>query len=299
MFMVLLLGLVIGSFLNVVILRREAGRELTGRSGCMHCGHTLAWYELIPVLSYLAQRGRCRACHVRISAQYPLVECATAVIFVAVFQHVVGVPDMPIFTSAIAWLVPVAYQLSPRILIALLFAWAIWSMLIVVVVYDVRTKLIPDRFNIIFAVLALCAVSFDTFSSISREPLATLSILAEHLLAGALLFLPFYLLWKISDGRWIGLGDGKLAVGIGFLLGIGGGFSAVMFGFWVGAVVMLAVIGLQHLTHLIKKGTRSLFSRINKKRYPPLFSSEALSLKSEIPFGPFLVIGTAIVYFTG
>ena len=82
-------GLVIGSFLNVVIVRRghadwQERTSINGRSGCPRCGHEIAWYENIPVLSWLALRGRCRGCGERISIRYPLVELLTAVLWVAV-----------------------------------------------------------------------------------------------------------------------------------------------------------------------------------------------------------------------
>src|SRR5680860_1900327 len=68
------LGLIVGSFLNVVILRHNTGASLGGRSGCFSCGHNLTWYELVPVVSFLALRGRCNHCGCKISRQYPLVE---------------------------------------------------------------------------------------------------------------------------------------------------------------------------------------------------------------------------------
>src|SRR6476620_776440 len=73
-------GLCVGSFLNVVILRR--GRQsMSRRSACMSCGNTLAWYDMIPIASWIILRGRCRACGSSISSQYPLVEAATAILF--------------------------------------------------------------------------------------------------------------------------------------------------------------------------------------------------------------------------
>lgn len=266
----LLLGLAVGSFLNVVILREESGEKLTGRSHCTMCGKTLVWYELMPVFSYLMQRGRCRACHAPLSIQYPLVELATAMLFVAVWYHL---------GEGIA---PTSYKLQAT---SFLLQSALWSTLIVIFVYDLKTKLIPDRFSILFAMLALATTLLSQCSVSSGPVSCQLPAVSYYALAGLLLFLPFYALWKYSDGRWIGLGDGKLAVGIGWLLGPVGGGSAIMFGFWVGAVVMLILIGVQRLL-----------------AYAPIklqATSYKLGLKSEIPFGPFLIIGIAIVYWTG
>ena len=80
-----ILGLIIGSFLNVVILRFNTNKTLGGRSGCMACEKELNWYELIPVFSFFALQGRCSGCQTKISVQYPLVELATGVIFGVLF----------------------------------------------------------------------------------------------------------------------------------------------------------------------------------------------------------------------
>ena len=103
------------------------------------------------------------------------------------------------------------------------------------------------------------------------------------LFAGVLLFLPFYILWKVSDGRWLGLGDGKLALGIGWFLGLSLGGTAIMLAFWIGAVVSVGFIVIQKLIQ------HTVHVRTGKQ----------LTLKSEIPFGPFLVLGTLVVYLTG
>ncbi len=83
-----LIGLAVGSFLNVCILRLPAGRSvLRPRSACPSCGHALSWFENVPVLSYLALRGRCRSCGARISIQYPLVELATGAIWLGSYLY--------------------------------------------------------------------------------------------------------------------------------------------------------------------------------------------------------------------
>jgi len=279
-----LLGLAIGSFLNVVVLRGERGERVTGRSRCMHCGHALSWYELIPLVSYLLQRGKCRSCAVRLSLQYPLVEFATGVVFVLVawsFFSPFGSPS-PLFSVDTAPSFFPFPALSPFPLSALfslfplILSFALFSLLIAITVYDLRTKLIPDSLSYSFAGLA-CAALLVSFMS----PLSVFS--GTAFLAGPALFFPFFFLWDISDGRWIGLGDAKLALGIGWLLGLAQGFTAIMFAFWIGAGVSLSLMALQRVL----------------RRVAPSFLPGALSLKTEIPFGPFLVLGTAIVYFTG
>src|SRR5690606_24099342 len=77
-----LLGLIIGSFLNVVIYRYNTGSAIKGRSYCFTCRSQLRWYELVPLFSFLIQRGKCRSCRSLISIQYPLVELTVGVVFV-------------------------------------------------------------------------------------------------------------------------------------------------------------------------------------------------------------------------
>ena len=95
-----------------------------------------------------------------------------------------------------------------------------------------------------------------------------------QLAAGPILFLPFYLLWKVSDGRWIGLGDGKLAVGIGWLLGLSLGLSAIVYSFWIGAIFAILMIIIQKLS-----------------------SQKELTLKTAIAFGPFMIIATLLAFW--
>jgi prepilin signal peptidase PulO-like enzyme (type II secretory pathway) len=135
-----ILGLIIGSFLNVVILRMNTGKGLGGRSMCLSCNHTLHWYELIPVISFVIQKGRCRNCHSKISWQYPIVELVTAILFAGVFIRFLG----PV--HIILWLVLV-------------------SLGIVITVYDIRHRMIPVRPLIAFAVTALL-LGFHLFGAI-------------------------------------------------------------------------------------------------------------------------------------
>lgn len=244
---VFVLGLIIGSFLNVVIFRYNTGQTLGGRSKCMSCGKTLEWYELIPVLSYLLLLGRCSKCRSKISAQYILVEFSTAFVFLFTYWKL---------ASRLS---------STEVSLAFIFALAGWALLIAILVYDLRHKIIPDIFVWSFSICAL----------VSHILTVGVKNIVWTLIAGPLLFLPFYLLWKVSGGRWIGLGDGKLAWGMGWFLGIGLGLSAVVISFWIGAVISLLIIAVAKIKH--KRG--------------------GLGMKSEIPFAPFLIAGLALTYF--
>ncbi|OIO05783.1 hypothetical protein AUJ26_02480 [Candidatus Falkowbacteria bacterium CG1_02_37_21] len=116
------IGLVIGSFLNCLIWRLYKDESLSGRSYCPHCRQTIAWYDNIPLLSFILLGGRCRRCQKTISWQYPLVELATAVLFVLTWQL-----DMT----------------TQNFSLQLLRDWLLIVTLIIIFVYDFRWQLVP------------------------------------------------------------------------------------------------------------------------------------------------------------
>jgi prepilin signal peptidase PulO-like enzyme (type II secretory pathway) len=241
---IFVLGLIIGSFLNVVILRMNTGRSIVrGRSACARCNKALRWYELVPVVSFLALRGKCRSCKLPISFQYPVVELVTAVLFILLYLKI---PIQMGFT-AYAWL-------------SFFFSVAVACTLIVIAVYDARHKIIPDTAVYFFILLSILSIAV-------KATLFPGFPLFDQVFSGVLVALPFFILWWLSGGRVMGFGDVKLALGIGWLLGLSGGFAAVMLAFWIGAVFGLLLIAATHRT----------------------------SLKSEVPFAPFLIIGVFIV----
>lgn len=206
-----ILGLAVGSFLNVLIDRLPKGQNvLTGRSRCDYCSKTLRWYELIPLFSFFIQGGRCRRCHKKLSWQYPIVELATGIAFF--------------------------YGVHP-----LLF-----SSLLVIFVADLKYQIIPDSMIVIGVIGVIGAIRENFFAA-----------------AGAAGF--FLLLYVITRGRGMGLGDVKLAFLMGLILGFPKIVIACYLAFLTGAAVGVILILL------------------GKKRW-----------KSKIAFGPFLVIGTLI-----
>ncbi len=248
------LGTIIGSFLNVVAYRYGTSKSLGGRSSCMSCCQQLKWYELIPVVSYVLLSGKCRTCKSKISAQYPFVESITGLLFAMTFLK----------------FLPILEQ-SPLVFVFMFSFFAfIFSLLMVIAVYDMRHKMIPDRLVYLFSGLSLFMIAVLYF--ISGSNLISLVI---AILAGPILALPFALLWYFSGGKWIGFGDAKLALGMGWFLGLSGGFSAVALGFWIGAIVSLFLLAVSKYGKGKTKITR----------------------RTEIPFAPFLLIELALVFF--
>ena len=131
-----ILGLIIGSFLNVVILRLNTDRSFGGRSGCMTCQKKLTWYELIPVFSFLGLRGRCKNCKTKISIQYPLVELLTGIIFGTLFLKFQDV----FFLDTLMFSFTYAFYVS------------VFSLLVVISIYDFRHKIIPDGLSFVLGI---------------------------------------------------------------------------------------------------------------------------------------------------
>lgn len=250
---VFVLGLLFGSFVNVLVLRHESGEGIGGRSHCSHCNRQLRWFENIPLLSFVVLGGRCRTCKHPISFQYPITELLTGAIFLLIWQGGFELPRTILLLAASVFLVAIA-------------------------VYDFRTTYVPDEFVIpwnLLAFLSLFVVGTD---------FGTPTLVAFF--AGPLIALPFVLLWVVSRGRWIGLGDGKLALGIGWFLGLVPGFSAIILSFWIGALVSVSLLGLSKVLPRIA-------------RFLPLpEDTRHLTMKSEVPFVPFLVVGFYIGLLT-
>lgn len=248
-----LLGLIVGSFLNVVILRHNTGRNLSGRSRCLSCNAHLTSWQLIPVLSWVVQMGRCVACGSRISWQYPLVEVATALAFASI-----AALALPFFEHVLSLLIA--------------------AVLVLIAAYDFRHTIIPDEW----------AYAFGGFALIYAALALPLSAWPLHIAAGPVVAFPLAALWYVSGGRWMGLGDAKLSLGIGWVLGIPHGLIALLAGFLIGAIVsVLVLLPLPYLYRFVRAVTPM---RVSQKE------TETFTMKSEVPFGPFLIAGFALVW---
>lgn len=266
----------IGSFVNVLVLR-HGERDILGRSACPRCGTTLQWFELVPVLSWLLLRGRCRTCKAGISIQYPLVEMLTSAGFLAI-----GLAPLPLFAQVIG-----------AVIIALLVAIA---------VYDLYHTIIPDIWVWPFVGLSL-VYAFASPLMLAR-PVGSLLSFGDTwhliLLSGPLVASPLLLLWLVSGGKWMGFGDVKFALGMGFLLGIVPGFIALLLAFVLGAFVgVFILLPLPHIMRFLQRAgpVRGLASNgAGITRSPK--GVPGYTMKSEVPFGPFLITALCIVWFS-
>ena len=257
--LVFIFGTIVGSFLNVLVLRYNTGvSAMKGRSFCFSCGKKLSPLELIPVFSFLFQGGKCRGCKSKISWQYPVVEALTGLLFVGVFIKYAGL---------------IGVLFDPWYIIISLIAMAV---LVSITVYDFKHKIIPDGLTVTFGILALLKIVADYFLMVVTPGEIKLHVIS-FLIAGPALALPLFLIWLFSKGKWMGLGDPKLVLCIGWFLGPVYGLSAVILAFWTGAAYGLVLIGLAKISwHGLK-----------------------INGKTEVPFAPFLVLGFLLVFFFG
>lgn len=180
---VFLYGVVFGSFLNVLIYRIPLKEEFVKTSShCMTCGHKLAWYDNIPLFSWISLKGRCRYCHSKISPQYPIIEGLNGILWLLTF-----------LTNGISWA-------------SLLYA-GMTSALIALSVIDWRTHEIPDGFHIFIGILGIIGTLID------------IQNWSLHVVGFFAIGLPLLLLYLVSKGRAIGGGDVKLMSVCGLLVG--------------------------------------------------------------------------------
>lgn len=271
------LGLCMGSFVNALVFRlykqseqspvasrqsavkarkpatsdRRQANEfsvLSGRSQCVHCGRQLAAADLIPVVSWLWLKGKCRYCRKPISWQYPLVELLTALLFVV---------------SYIFW--PYGFDMAGVVRFA---TWLVMlTGFVALVVYDLRWMLLPNR--IVYPLLGLAAGQVLVLASLSGGSWFTIISGAVWglLFAGG----TFYVLFQLSQGKWIGGGDVKLGFVLGLILG--GPIKSLLMLFAASALGLLVTV--------------------------PLLLGGRATRHSRIPFGPFLIVAAIITYLFG
>lgn len=232
---VILAGLAIGSFLNVIIFRIDDLKSvLNTRSHCQHCKKTLAWYDLLPLLSFVILRGKCRYCGKGISIQYPIVEIGTGLLFLLLF-----------YIFGLSW--------------GLVFYAIIFSLLMVVFVYDFRSELIPDEF--VWVGLAIALLGSWYFGGFGLT-----NMIIGSLICGTIPLL----LVLVSREKWMGAGDIKLGFLVGAIVGYPRALFLIFASFVLGSIVGLIYMGL------------------GKKK-----------MKDSLPFAPFLIASALLALIWG
>ena len=201
-----LLGLILGSFGNVLLYRIARGQSIDGRSKCPHCHTVIRWFDLIPVLSYLLLRGHCRHCDKKISIGYPMVEVASGGVFLLAFHNAQS--NFPV---------------------ALLTGILLWGLLLAAI-FDHKRQQIPDLFTGIIggAALMLAFLGERTID--------------DALLGAALGTVWFGLFWVLSRGKAVGSGDIFLAATLGLWLGLFDSITMLLMSYIIGAVVIVLLL---------------------------------------------------------
>ena len=258
-------GMVFGSFGYVLALRYDGERFLLdpkvvgGRSYCPHCRKTLRWFELIPFVSFAIQGGQCRHCKKRIGFAYPVAELFSGLLFVAVAARV---RDFYGVLGPNFWILSVLW-------IAFFFLLALLS------VIDIRLGIIPDEMVIALCLLAVGIIGFAEMHFSFMGLYAGLFGLQENFwmnhVAGALAGILFFGgLVAVTRGKGMGMGDVKLMVPLGFLFGWPDTLFLAAVAFASGAVVGLGYVSMGKKT-----------------------------MKSSLPFGPFLVFAAVFIFLWG
>ncbi len=251
---VFILGLAVGSFISASAWRlyeqdqlraakKKPNAKLSiskGHSMCEHCRHTLGAKDLVPLLSWVSLKGRCRYCRAKLSWEYPAIELATGLLFVASLNTWEFVENVDYLAFG-GWLI-------------------LLSALIFLALYDIKWLLLPNKiiYPLIITTTTLVIVQsifFGGGAEMVRDRVLGLAF------AGGI----FYLLFMVSDGKWIGGGDVKLGIFIGITLGFSRSVLTFILAFNMAAVVVL-----------------------------PLLFMGAVKRKTPIPFGPFLISATIV-----
>lgn len=260
-FSVFFIGLAFGSFLNCVVYRLHKKKSLLGRSQCPHCSKTILWHDNIPLLSFLVLKRLCRNCNKIISWQYPFVELAMGLLFVFSVWKLNNQLSV------------VSYQLSVPtsaeyvgFILSVFKDWIVFFTLVFIFIYDIKYLQIED---IILVPAAIIVIILSIIISQLPELTSSVNLVIRNL--GLAIIIPvvfFALQYVITKGKSIGLGDTRIGLFMGAALGIWHNVAiALFFAYIIGSIVSGMLL-------------------LQKKK----------TLKSQVPLGPFLAIGTLIAY---
>jgi leader peptidase (prepilin peptidase)/N-methyltransferase len=279
-------GLVIGSFLNVCILRIPEDISIVAPgSRCPQCQTPIKWYDNVPVLGWMWLRGKCRTCGLAISVMYPLVELATGLLFVACYL------EFGLTQTAVKWLF-------------------FTCLIIVLTITDLRIRILPDLVNwpgfaagVFFsaAVPPNDGTAFWLYTTaFHRMPQAWVLGLLDSLLGAAF---GSFLLWAVAAiykrvrGReGMGMGDVKMMAMVGAFLGVRGAFLTILLGTLLGTVIGMAIIVLLYAggwqRKLAERAGRRGLGSANALRW-------AIASQYQLPLGTFLGIAALLVVYFG
>ena len=216
-------GIVIGSFLNVCIFRIPKHENITTtRSHCTSCGNVIKWYDLVPVISFLLLRGRCRNCGAKLSAQYPIVELLNGILYCVIFT-VMGLNIKSVLTMLLT------------------------SALIVIAVIDWRTYEIPFGLNVFIAILGIADIATKL---VNHDFTGVIDNVAGAVCVSGFLLV----LYLVTKGRGIGGGDIKLMAAAGLLLGWKNIILAFVIGCVLGSVIHLIRMKVSKQDHVLAFG---------------------------------------------
>lgn len=233
-----LLGAITGSFVGVIAERLHTGQSfVTGRSRCNSCARTLEPLDLIPVLSWMRGGGRCRTCKAKVPVWYVILEVSLGILFALSY-------------------IKLGLTVSLGILLPIL------AILACVVVYDLRHTIVPPEASLVLCLLSL-GYAFVSAPSIQA--------FGSGLFGAGCIGFGFLLLYLLSKGRAMGLGDAPIAFALS-LLTAPNAFSGLLFSFWIGALCGIGIL-------VMRRG--------------------GPKMGIEVPFVPFLALGFLLAYFTG
>jgi len=231
---IFLLGLTVGSFLNVCIYRIPQGESIVfPNSHCPHCGHAIRPYDNVPIISFLVLKGKCRTCGAKISWQYPLVELLTATLFTETFARI----GMDVRTGVL---------------------WIFFSAIIVLIVVDLRARILPNGITLpltlvglIFSLIrpvgdgtARSLLGLFSWTVSNLRLLSLLDSLIGTLVCGGFLWLVAEAFFRIRKIEGLGFGDIKLMGMVGAFLGLKLALFTIMLGSLLGAIIGYAFIKL-------------------------------------------------------
>ena len=212
----ILIGLILGSFVNAWVWRTRNDKSVAkGRSECTHCHHKLAWYDLVPVLSYVWLRGKCRYCHKHISIQYPLVEAGTAGLFGALYWVIAP-------TGVYGW-----------VQFVLLVATTV--LLVAAFVYDALYMELPEKYMLPAIALGVVSLGLKAYQ-------VGWDSLVPQLIGLACVVLFYTALWYFSRGKWLGAGDIRIVAIMGLFLNPKQLLVGLFFCYVIGAVYGLYML---------------------------------------------------------